>query len=239
MDPIEDQRQAISLEQRPLRKQQMALEKERMLLQPLHAELEMEAEPIREELNEYKNNSGQVLKKWEREERKKIDQQAEEIKKKAQASLLAQMEELSEEQYALDERKEGLEDAFRDEFEGKRRELEDQVDELREEKFRPMEEAAEALNAEIEDRWVALDALYQEQGDLNGQLEELEKRVRDLDRQAEFGVLEVLQGAMANVEEMEKGGGGIGSFDQFLPQMGGGEGGPGGDGGGGQAPSGD
>jgi hypothetical protein len=44
---------------------------------------------------------------------------------------------------------------------------------------------------------------------------------------------------MDNVEEMEKGGGGIGSFDQFLPQMGGGEGGPGGGGGGGQAPSSD
>ena len=40
---------------------------------------------------------------------------------------------------------------------------------------------------------------------------------------------------MDNVQEMEKGGGGIGSFDQFLPQMGGGggEGGPGGGGGGG------
>ena len=99
--------------------------------------------------------------------------------------------------------------------------LEDQVDQLREEKFKPMEEAAEALDGEIDDRWVALDALYQEQGELTGQLEELQKRVRDLDRQAEFGVLEVLQGAMDNVEEMEKGGGGIGSFDAFLPQIGG------------------
>ena len=47
---------------------------------------------------------------------------------------------------------------------------------------------------------------------------------------------------MDNVQEMEKGGGGIGSFDQFLLQMGGcggGEGGPGGGGGGGPAPSSD
>ena len=44
-----------------------------------------------------------------------------------------------------------------------------------------------------------------------------------------------MQGAMDNVQEMEKGGGGIGSFDQFLLQMGG-EGGPGDGGGGGPAP---
>ena len=100
-----------------------------------------------------------------------------------------QFDALEEEGYALEERRDQAEDDFRDVFESKRRELEDQVDQLREEKFKPMEEAAEALNDEIDGRWVALDDLHEQQGALTGQLEELKKRVRDLDRQAppEFG----------------------------------------------------
>ena len=95
-----------------------------------------------------------------------------------------QFDALEEEGYALEERRDQAEDDFRDVFESKRRELEDQVDQLREEKFKPMEEAAEALNDEIDGRWVALDDLHEQQGALTGQLEELKKRVRDLDRQA-------------------------------------------------------
>ena len=94
-----------------------------------------------------------------------------------------QFDALEEEGYALEERRDQAEDDFRDVFESKRRELEDQVDQLREEKFKPMEEAAEALNDEIDGRWVALDDLHEQQGALTGQLEELKKRVRDLDRQ--------------------------------------------------------
>jgi hypothetical protein len=57
---------------------------------------------------------------------------------------------------------------------------------------------------------------------LAGQLKELERTIRDLDRQAEFGVIEVISGALAGAQELEKQGG-IGSFDSFLPQIGGGE----------------
>jgi hypothetical protein len=47
-------------------------------------------------------------------------------------------------------------------------------------------------------------------------MKELEVRVRDLDRQAEFGVLNVLTGALENAAELEKKGG-VGSFDSFIP----------------------
>ena len=95
----------------------------------------------------------------------------------------------------------------------------------------PLEEAANELDALMEERWVALDALYQQQGELTGQLKELQTTVRDLDRQAEFGVLNVITGALEAAEELEKQGG-VGSFDAFLPDMPG-SGGPGDGGGGG------
>ena len=110
-------------------------------------------------------------------------------------------------------------------------ELEGQTEQLREEKMLPLEEQANALEAEMEERWVALDALYAQQGELTGQLKELQATVRDLDRQAEFGVLNVISGALENAEELEKQGG-IGSFDAFLPDMPGSDGGPPGGGGG-------
>ena len=88
------------------------------------------------------------------------------------------------------------------------------------EKMAPLETQAQELDEQIEEKFVALDSLYQQQADLKDQLETLEKQVRDLDRQAEFGVLEVITGAIENAEELEKGGG-IG-FESFIPSIGGG-----------------
>jgi len=80
----------------------------------------------------------------------------------------------------------------------------------------PLEESAKKLDTEIEVRWAELDELYQEQSVLTDQLGELEKRVRNLDREAEFGLL---SGAMEKAEELERSGG-LSDFGSFLPQMG-------------------
>ncbi|MEC8912486.1 MAG: hypothetical protein VX478_03580, partial [Chloroflexota bacterium] len=61
-------------------------------------------------------------------------------------------------------------------------------------------------------------ALYEKQGKLTSQLEGLEKRVRDLDRQAETGLINVISGALENAKELEKGE--VSSFESFLPQLG-------------------
>jgi transcriptional accessory protein Tex/SPT6 len=91
-----------------------------------------------------------------------------------------------------------------DEFEDNReiaiQELESQTDQLREEKMLPLEEQANELETEMEERWVALDALYEQQGTLTDQLKELQATVEDLDRQAEFGVLNVISGALEKAE---------------------------------------
>ena len=61
--------------------------------------------------------------------------------------------------------------------------------------------------------------LYEEQAGLTDQMKDLEVRIRDLDRAAEFGVLNVLTGALENVAELEKSGG-VGNFDSFIPGVG-------------------
>ncbi len=140
-------------------------------------------------------------------------------------------DEMEEKRWELEERRETIGDEFEENRERAIEELEGQTEQLREEKMLPLEEQANALEAEMEERWVALDALYAQQGELTGQLKELQATVRDLDRQAEFGVLNVISGALENAEELEKQGG-IGSFDAFLPDMPGSDGGPPGGGGG-------
>jgi chromosome segregation ATPase len=220
--PLEDRRKEVWRNERPLHKQQIALDRERILMEPLQDETKMKREPIEKEWREYEEPAWKEFEKWQGERQKEVEKELQTLRQNAEQEIRAQFDAVEKEQYALQERLDQAEEDFREEFKGKRRELEDQVDELREEKFRPMEEAVQALNGEIEDRWVVLESLYEQKNNLTGQLEKLEARVRNLDRQAEFGVLEVISGAMENVGEMEKSGGGFASFDQFLPQIDGG-----------------
>ena len=82
----------------------------------------------------------------------------------------------------------------------------------------PLEALAKELDAELENKWNSLDDLYTEQEKLTSQLGEIEKRVRDLDRQAETGLINVISGALENAKELEKGK--VSSFESFLPQVG-------------------
>jgi chromosome segregation ATPase len=161
--------------------------------------------------------------KFKSEAKKEVEKQEEEIKKKAQEEGRGIRDQIQQEMQALDEKRDQLDDEFRKERKAKQAELEGQTDQLRTEKFQPLETQAKGLDAEIESKWDDLSALYEQQSALTAQLKELQITVRDLDRQAEFGVLNVISGALENAEELEKQGG-IGSFDAFLPDMPGGSG---------------
>ena len=189
-----------------------------MLLQPLGAEVKEESDAIREELNEFTKKIKKEVGKFKNEAKKEVEKQEEEIKKKAQEEGRGIREQIQQEMQALDEKRDQLDDEFRKERKAKQAELEGQTDQLRKEKFQPLETQAKGLDAEIESKWDDLSALYEQQSALTAQLKELQIPVRDLDRQAEFGVLNVISGALENAEELEKQGG-IGSFDAFLPDM--------------------
>ena len=221
MDPLEDRQREIQLEGRPIRKQQMALDKERMLVQPLGDEIKEESDTIREELNEFSKKIKKEMGEFKREAKKEVEKQEKEIKEKAEDEGKGIRDQIEQEMYALDEKRDQLDDEFRKERKAKQAELEGQTDQLRMEKFQPLETQAKELDAEIEGKWDDLSVLYEQQSALTAQLKELQATVRDLDRQAEFGVLNVISGALENAEELEKQGG-VGSFDAFLPDMPGG-----------------
>ena len=218
MDPLEDRQREINLEGRPIRKQKMALDKERILVQPLGDELNEQGNAIREELNDFSKKMKKEMGEFKREAKKEVEKQEKEIKEKAEDEAKGIKNQIQQEMYALDEKRDQLDDEFRKERKAKQAELEGQTDQLRMEKFQPLETQAKELDAEIEDKWDDLTVLYKQQSALTAQLKELQATVRDLDRQAEFGVLNVISGALENAEELEKQGG-VGSFDAFLPDM--------------------
>ena len=158
---------------------------------------------------------------FKREAKKEVEKQEKEIKEKAEDEGKGIRDRIEQEMYALEEKRDQLDDEFRKERKAKQAELEGQTDQLRMEKFQPLETAAKELDTEIEGKWEDLTVLYEQQSALTAQLKELQATVRDLDRQAEFGVLNVISGALENAEELEKQGG-VGSFDAFLPDMPGG-----------------
>ena len=164
---------------------------------------------------------------WERSRRREVESeiddlrdvvedQADELQDQVQDEMRAARRALEDQMMALEDQRDQFEDAFEEELETKREELDELIETLREESMQPLEEKSLALDEEIEERWAALEVLYQEQQVLTDQMKVLEVTIRDLDRQAEFGVLNVLTGALENAAELEKKGG-VGSFDSFIP----------------------
>ncbi len=163
--------------------------------------------------------SWQSLDERRQQRERQVDDETEKIREEFEASARAKFREIEDAFYELEDKQENLEEAYSAERDAQIEQLETRRDALFEEKMAPLEESAKKLDTEIEARWAELDELYQEQSVLTDQLGEVEKRVRDLDREAEFGLLGVISGAMEKAEELERSGG-LSDFGSFLPQMG-------------------
>ncbi len=137
-----------------------------------------------------------------------------------QGKLDDERRKLEDERRKVEDEAENVEDAFYNERDSRITELQGMQDSLREERMLPLEIEAQAIDDQIAVKWEALDVLYAGQGGLKDQISELEITVRDLDRQAEFGVLNVISGALTAAEEMEKSGGSSAAFESLLPEIG-------------------
>jgi len=212
----------------------MVLEKERMLLFSQSAPIEEKRDPIDKARREYEETAWPEYEKWAEESRRQVEDQINDLRREVENEMQDEFQALEDQMWELNDQRNEIErqymeidDAFEDEREQRLAELDEEVDNLREQSMAPLEDAAQELDEEIEEKWISLAAVYDEQEALKTQIKEVEKRVRVLDRQAEFGVLNVISGALENAEEMEKQGG-IGSFDSFLDlPIGGGSDGPG------------
>jgi len=223
LGPLNDAQKAIETERRPLRKQQMVIDREQMTIQDQWPALEEQRRPLQEANEEIRQAAWQEFENWQRTRFKESEVQGNEVRNEVQKEMKEAQREIEDQMYALEDKREGLEDAFHEERDKRITELQGLQDGLREEKMRPLEIEAQELDDQIAVKWEALDVLYTDQGGLKDQIEELQIVVRDLDRQAEFGVLSVISGALENAKELEKSGGSQAAFESLLPDIGIGE----------------
>jgi DNA repair exonuclease SbcCD ATPase subunit len=221
--PLRDAQKDVETERRPLRKQQMVIDREQMLIQDQWPALEEQQRPLEEARQEMQQAAWQEFETWQRTRMKETEQQSNQARNDVQKEIKEAQREIEDQMYELEDKREGLEDAFHEEREKRIAELQGLQDGLREEKMRPLEIEAQELDDQIAVKWEALDVLYADQGELKGEIKELQIVVRDLDRQAEFGVLSVISGALENAEELEKSGGSQAAFESLLPDIGIGE----------------
>ena len=223
IDPLRDAQKAIETERRPLRKQQMVINREQMTIQDQWPAIEEQRRPLQEANEEIRQAAWQEFEVWQRTRFKEAEKQGNEVRNELQKEMKAVQREIEDQMYALEDKREGLEEAFYEERESRIAELKELQNDLREEKMRPLEIQAQELDDLIAVKWETLDVLYADQGELKGEIKELQTVVRDLDRQAEFGVLSVISGALENAEELEKSGGSQAAFESLLPDIGIGE----------------
>jgi chromosome segregation ATPase len=220
IDPLRDAQKAIETERRPLRKQQMVINREQMTIQDQWPAIEEQRRPLQEANEEIRQAAWQEFEVWQRTRFKEAEKQGNEVRNELQKEMKAVQREIEDQMYALEDKREGLEEAFYEERESRIAELKELQNDLRDEKMRPLEIQAQELDDLIAVKWETLDVLYADQGGLKGEIEELQTVVRDLDRQAEFGVLSVISGALENAEELEKSGGSQAAFESLLPDIG-------------------
>lgn len=236
--PLRDAQKEIDNERRPLRKQQMVIDREQMTIQTQWQALEQQRQPLEEarwemqeaasrEADKERQASWQEFEAWQRNRFDEAEKQANQARKDVEDEMRTIQRDMEDRMYALEDKREDVEDqredvedAFYDEREARITELQGMQDSLREEKMRPLEIAAQEIDDQIAAKWEGLDVLYGEQSGLKDQISALEITVRDLDRQAEFGVLNVISGALTAAEEIEKSGGSSAAFESLLPDIG-------------------
>ena len=129
---------------------------------------------------------------------------------------------IEQERQEIEEDINNLREGFEEAREAAVQEIEAERDQLYEERMAPIEGDIAAIDEEIEAKFASIEGLYQQQEELAGQLEDLEAQVRELDQEAEFGLLSVISGAIDNAEKLEQnpaslaGAAGV-SLTDFLP----------------------
>jgi hypothetical protein len=203
------------------------------LMEQLWRDNEVEMRAI-EEATQIEQQEGQrTLQKERQTQEQLIWGQVEVEKRKFQEEMnkpSPEMLELQERMYAVNNKRNELEDwrfqlqeefqareqalqvQMRDkqeemrDFEGKFMDLEDQADTMFEEAILPIEEKVRVIEEQTDQLFIALEAAYEERGQVEEELEQVKQEIEDLAREAESDVLTLITDAMSAAEELEKSG---------------------------------
>ena len=173
---------------------------------------------VRVEMDEKRRETEKNMKQMWRD----FDNETRDAHKGIDREFKGKREALENERRDIEENIDNLREAFEQERESAVQEIEAKRDELYEERMAPIEGELAAIDEEIQDKFASIEGLYQQQEELAAQLEALEEQVKQLDKEAEFGLLSVISGAIENAEKLEQnpaslaGAAGV-SLTDFLP----------------------
>ena len=173
---------------------------------------------VRVEMDEKRRDTEKNMKQMWRD----FDNETRDAHKGIDREFKGKREALENERRDIEDNIDNLKQAFEQEREAAVQEIEAKRDELYEERMAPIEGELAAIDEEIQDKFASIEGLYQQQEELAAQLEALEEQVKQLDKEAEFGLLSVISGAIENAEKLEQnpaslaGAAGV-SLTDFLP----------------------
>ena len=215
IDPLRDQQKELERQERPIRKQQMALDKENMMLEMQRQQSQdADDDAIRDqtwgEFDKWIQIRQDEVEDLTKQNWDNFEDEAKDLRRDLERAM-------EDERDALDQKRKDSEKAFKEQEKTARIQIENEQERIFEEVIAPLEAQAKDIESQIDAKFAELDSLYETQENYKSQLESLQARVQELDRQAEFGLLSVINDAISNVEQLDAGGTGraIG-FDSLL-----------------------
>jgi hypothetical protein len=162
---------------------------------------ETQVDSMREASERFSRQLSDELEDEEKTLMEDLRESAEQADKELQKRYEAEYEKVETSMEALSLKEKDLDSVLDQERQLQMEGLESQKDVMYEERMKPLEDKINAVDEEIASKWGSLEVLYKQQTKLSEQLEMLEREVRELDRQAEFGLLSVISGAIDNATE--------------------------------------
>ena len=207
LDSIHDEWREVEKLMKPIHKQFKALEREYQMLDKQRIGLNEMKEQRDQERHVFNDRLWSELDDWRYEQEKIIhdamDDAWDNYADQEQEMFRNLDREIQNEYEYLEAKKQEAEKAFEDEINAQIEKLEEEKQARIAEHIMPLQSVADDIQGQISVKWDELENLYSEQDELKQQLTDIQARVQDLDRQAEYGLLNVINGAIQNVEQIE------------------------------------
>ena len=207
LDTIHDEWREVEKLRKPIHKQFKALDREYQMLDKQRIGLNQMKEQRDQERDSFNDNLWSEFEDWRHEQEKAIhdamDDAWDNYSDQEEARFRALDQEINDEFRALDAKRQEAETAFEEQINAQIEQLELEKEARIADHILPLQSVADDIQNQISVKWDEIEDLYAEHEELRQQLTEIQARVQELDRQAEYGLLSVINGAIENVDQLD------------------------------------
>ncbi len=207
LDSIHDEWREVEKLRKPIHKQFKALDREYQMLDKQRIGLNQMKEQRDQERDSFNDNLWSDFEDWRHDQENLIheamDDAWDNYSDQEEDRFRALDQQINDEYESLDAKRQEAENAFEDQINAQIEQLEEEKQARIADHILPLQAVADDIQSQISMKWDELESLYDEHEELRQQLTVIQARVQELDRQAEYGLLSVINGAISNVEQIE------------------------------------